>query len=196
MSTSGCYTITHRESGKIYVGSAIDIHGRWRSHRSDLNHRKHHNSHLQYAWDKYGEDAFEFEILAICPEDMVKEVEQSYLDEIFANPKPNKIAYNLNRSAVGFASGEYHPRPWLGKQGPLTDKPVSQETRRKISTALKGNKSKYHTDAMKVKISQSMIKSDYCRNRPKKTCPWCGKTAAVNMYMRWHGDNCKHKEKP
>lgn len=30
-------------------------------------------------------------------------------------------------------------------------------------------------------------------SQQKKTCKYCGKTASVGMYKRWHGDNCKSK---
>lgn len=29
----------------------------------------------------------------------------------------------------------------------------------------------------------------------KKTCPHCNKTTSVGMYARWHGDNCKERNK-
>jgi hypothetical protein len=33
---------------------------RWRLHRIRLRQGKHHNRHLQNAWNAYGPDAFEF----------------------------------------------------------------------------------------------------------------------------------------
>ena len=32
---SGIYAITNTANGKVYVGSAVNIHGRWRVHLSD-----------------------------------------------------------------------------------------------------------------------------------------------------------------
>lgn len=31
------------------------------------------------------------------------------------------------------------------------------------------------------------------QNKPKQTCPHCGKTVDTSNYARWHGDNCKVK---
>ncbi|MGH7974730.1 MAG: GIY-YIG nuclease family protein [bacterium] len=65
---SAVYSITHKESGRIYVGSAIDIYHRWARHKHDLIYNKHDNKRLQNFWNKYGEDAFEFKILELVLE--------------------------------------------------------------------------------------------------------------------------------
>lgn len=57
----GIYGITHIASGRRYIGKTrVTFLSRWNHHRGDLKNGKHHNSHLQRAWNKYGEDAFEF----------------------------------------------------------------------------------------------------------------------------------------
>lgn len=58
--TSGVYQILCLPTGKVYVGSAVDLYGRWRDHRRYLRQGIHHNKYLQAAWDKYGEESFEF----------------------------------------------------------------------------------------------------------------------------------------
>lgn len=60
MSEPGIYIITNTESGKVYVGSSVDLRRRQAQHRSRLQRGKHDNSHLQRAWDKYGAGAFRF----------------------------------------------------------------------------------------------------------------------------------------
>lgn len=57
------YAIRHKESGKVYVGSAVKVLSRWGQHRSQLRKAKHHNPCLQAAWMLHGEAAFEFEVL-------------------------------------------------------------------------------------------------------------------------------------
>lgn len=61
--TPSVYQIRHIASGKVYVGSAVDPHRRCGEHVRDLRKREHHTQYLQHAWDKYGEDAFVFEII-------------------------------------------------------------------------------------------------------------------------------------
>lgn len=58
--SSGIYQIRCRQNGKIYIGSAINLHVRWRGHRRDLCNGVHVNPHLQSAWNLYGEESSAF----------------------------------------------------------------------------------------------------------------------------------------
>lgn len=60
---SSIYGIRHTESGRVYVGSAVRTNARWRQHRSQLRKGTHHSAYLQAAWNKHGEQAFEFVVL-------------------------------------------------------------------------------------------------------------------------------------
>ena len=44
---SGIYKITCLVNDKTYVGQAINIEDRWKTHIQCFNRNKHHNSHLQ-----------------------------------------------------------------------------------------------------------------------------------------------------
>lgn len=59
----GIYMIINNTNNKKYIGSATRLKERWRNHRTLLRRNKHFNSHLQYAWNKYGEECFEFKVL-------------------------------------------------------------------------------------------------------------------------------------
>src|SRR5216684_1737979 len=61
--TSGIYKITCTANKKIYIGSAVNLYHRKGQHFSDLRQNKHHNPIMQNAWNKYGEQAFIFEVL-------------------------------------------------------------------------------------------------------------------------------------
>jgi hypothetical protein len=50
-------------------------------HRSSLCRGDHRNRHLQAAWDKYGEENFEFTALEIVPRNILLAAEQKWLDE-------------------------------------------------------------------------------------------------------------------
>jgi group I intron endonuclease len=63
-----------------YVGSAMSFRKRWKQHIVDLAARRHVNVRLQRAWNKYGSAAFEFEVLAYCPEQDLLWHEQMALD--------------------------------------------------------------------------------------------------------------------
>lgn len=78
----GIYSICHLASRSLYVGSASKtIRIRWNQHKSELRRNKHGNTHLQNAWNKYGEDAFEFFVIENCPLDILVKREQYWFDE-------------------------------------------------------------------------------------------------------------------
>ena len=62
---SGIYRITCTITGKFYIGSAINLFIRWKNHRNELQRNEHGNQKLQRAWNKYGEQAFTFEVLEL-----------------------------------------------------------------------------------------------------------------------------------
>lgn len=57
------YQIKNLENGKLYIGSTIGPDRRFYEHKYDLNKQAHHAEHLQKAWNKYGENSFEFSLL-------------------------------------------------------------------------------------------------------------------------------------
>lgn len=55
------YEITNLINGKVYIGQTIrEFEKRKAEHLKSLRRGKHFNPHLQHAFNKYGEDAFEF----------------------------------------------------------------------------------------------------------------------------------------
>lgn len=62
----GIYCIKNIKNNKKYIGLSKDIARRWCEHRSELNRNVHTNSCLQNAWNKYGEESFEFYIVELC----------------------------------------------------------------------------------------------------------------------------------
>jgi group I intron endonuclease len=79
---SGIYGIKNIVNGKIYVGQASDIHWRWVHHQSDLRNNRHHNKHLQYSWNKYGEQNFDFYIIEECSIDDLDEKENYWINKL------------------------------------------------------------------------------------------------------------------
>lgn len=76
------YQIRNIKDGKIYIGSAINRRKRFSLHRFQLRRNKHGNKFLQRAWNKHGEQNFEFHVLEIVvPENLIQR-EQYYLDTL------------------------------------------------------------------------------------------------------------------
>lgn len=63
---SGIYCIENKINHKTYIGSSKNIYQRLLKHFALLRHNKHENAHLQNAWNKYGEDNFEWLVLEKC----------------------------------------------------------------------------------------------------------------------------------
>lgn len=78
----GIYMITNYVSNKRYIGSSVNIGQRLWTHRSELRHNSHPNSHLQNAWNKYGEDNFNYAILETCNPEERFEREQYYVNTL------------------------------------------------------------------------------------------------------------------
>jgi group I intron endonuclease len=101
----GVYKITNTTNGHAYVGSSANksrqgIDGRMRDHRTNLLANKHCNAHLQHAWNKYGADAFVFEVLLYCDPEHCLMHEQIALDYY-------KPEYNIAPTA-GSSLGRKH----------------------------------------------------------------------------------------
>nr|WP_244966028.1 GIY-YIG nuclease family protein [Pseudomonas zeshuii] len=167
---SGIYKIVNSLTGKEYIGSAKCFRLRWNSHRAKLRKGNHHCSPLQNAWNKYGADAFEFEIIRFCdPCDLLTN-EQIAID--LYSPE-----YNVCRIA-GNTLGKVHSEEIrqkirlkaLGRKC----EPRSEEYRMKLSEILRGKNKAPHviaalqagrlariyTDEQKKQISES-LKASY-----------------------------------
>lgn len=59
----GIYKLECTANGKVYIGKSKNVKRRIQEHLSKLRKNKHHNRHLQYTYNKYGEDYFTVDIL-------------------------------------------------------------------------------------------------------------------------------------
>ena len=88
------YQIKNKKNGKIYIGETLRGKLRWRDHLTRLRGGYHNNPKLQEDFDKFGEEAFEWEILKEFPKDK----ETLLLEEartINKFSKEDKELYNL-----------------------------------------------------------------------------------------------------
>jgi len=98
--SSGIYQIRNLVNGNRYVGSAKNLRRRQTVHLSALRHNRHVNPHLQNVFNKYGKEAFVFEIVEQCAPEECTTREQHFLDTL--HPE-----YNIALSAIA---------PMLGRQ--------------------------------------------------------------------------------
>lgn len=71
------YKILNLQNGKFYIGSTKNFEKRCKEHKTQLKGNYHCNIKLQRAWNKYGENNFNFIILEECLN--YKEREDYYL---------------------------------------------------------------------------------------------------------------------
>lgn len=89
---SGIYRITNTINNKCYIGSSKNIQRRFYAHLSDFNKDNSHCIILKRAVQKYGQENFEFEILAKCPEQYLIKLEQWFIDNLKPEYNARKIA--------------------------------------------------------------------------------------------------------
>jgi group I intron endonuclease len=79
---SGIYRIRCNRTGKFYVGSSKQIYVRWYEHRRSLRRGASGCVRLQRAWNKHGEECFQFSILEECSVDELEAREQFYVSTL------------------------------------------------------------------------------------------------------------------
>ena len=106
--------IRNKVNNKVYIGSSVNIERRWYSHRYDLRCNKHNNKHLQNAWNKYGEDNFEFIVLEEVKDKSALRIrEQYWLNKYQAFNA--SIGYNISLD-VKFYKPIYYPKEIIEKR--------------------------------------------------------------------------------
>ena len=96
---SGVYQIRNLINGKVYIGSAKEFKERGRSHLRSLQNQKHHNKHLQAAFNKDGTNNFIFEVLEVVKGNKLVRTkkEQKYLSRYFDNWEG---CYNFQKNTI------------------------------------------------------------------------------------------------
>jgi len=166
---SGIYKIIHKDSGKYYVGRSSDLKKRLKEHLYRLINNNHHNDFLQNAWNKYGNDAFEFIISEYVENNMslLKEYEQKYLD-IIKNNRLNGINNSYNCEENSEFGGPKSEQSRLKISTANRNRIWKNESRKKLSILNKGknnkmygtigpNRGKKLSNETRLKISKSKI---------------------------------------
>ena len=130
--TCGIYLISNLINNKIYVGQSINIEKRWTQHKRELRNNIHENKRLQNAWNKYGEENFEFSIVEEC------DINQLNQREIYWISKFNSCVngYNLTSGGDGVVDPDEQTRLkmafWTGKTQSRSSNQKRSETLKKV----------------------------------------------------------------
>lgn len=143
----GVYMIRNDANGKVYIGSSVDVHSRWRGHRSSLNRGDHHSVALMRAWEKYGEASFSFLLIEeVQDKDLRLELETSLIAKYgSANGLDGYNCLPIAGSPLG-----YSPSEEARKRMSAAQLKIPIERRLEYCRSFLGRK---HTDETKAKMS-------------------------------------------
>ena len=146
---SGIYLITNITNNKHYVGRSNDCSTRISKHKSALNRNKHHNIHLQNAWNKHGASYFIFEILEEYQIELLPSFENWWCNMLNSHNK--HYGYNVEpTSPCGKIRTSLETISKIRKSN--TGKTVSDETKGKLRVC---NLGKILTEETKLKLKNS-----------------------------------------
>jgi len=137
----GIYKIVNKKSGLCYVGQSQRVKKRVSEHFRQLRSNKHPNPKLQNAFNKHGEDSFDWKIEVICEKASDLDVIENALisgSARFMEP----VFYNI----ASFA------------KAPMRGKTHSEESRKKISDGRRATTFDYNSDEYRKSLSRAQHK--------------------------------------
>lgn len=139
------YRILNVVTEQFYIGSAVNFRRRRWEHIASLKKGTHHCMRLQTAWNEYGQDAFEFEIVEEVPDADVLRIEDIYLMQNAGQER----CYNTAMSTMQPPSVDAATREKIREtmkqlyvdpsKHPRFGKKHTEETKAKISATKKAN---------------------------------------------------------
>jgi group I intron endonuclease len=145
---SGVYRWVHIKSGKMYIGSSIDLGRRFSSYFSlKLIENQAKRSIIYKSLIKYGHLEFRLEILEFCNSEDVIEREQFYLDAL-------KPEYNILKIAGSRTGFKVLDETKAKIRAALTGRVLSESVKAKIKAARIGAK---HSEATRAKLKEHLV---------------------------------------
>lgn len=170
ISKSAIYGILNLINGKIYVGSAIEVLNRLRTHKSRLNLNKHPSKHLQGAYNEYGAFAFEFIVLEYCDKADLIEREQAWINLTdCCDPKCGYNKQKIPSSNLGIKLGPASEERKRKLSEIHKGRIITEEQRKASSKALTGRKLSAEHIANAIKGRKSFARSLETRAKQKAT---------------------------
>ena len=178
----GIYKITNKINNKVYIGQSIEVMQRLSTHKTELRNNKHNNSHLQYAWNKYGEENFIFEIIKECKIEELDKLEKYYIN-----------LYNSTNKDKGYNI----------ELGGCLNREISIYTRNKISKSNKeSNKNKgelnsysKYTNEQIISVKKMLCEDIDIRIIEKTTSVSLKNIHRIRKLETWKTIGCEYNEK-
>lgn len=149
----GIYFIKNLIDNKYYIGRSINCNVRLQKHILSLNLNSHINSHLQSAWNKYGSENFEFEILEEYKKEFLSSMENWWCNML--NTHDRNFGYNIlptSPESHYCLSEETKIKIGFSNKGKVKTKEQREQAIKNFGDRMLGKK---HSEETKKKISES-----------------------------------------
>jgi group I intron endonuclease len=201
---SGIYMIKNKLNNKCYIGSSINIYNRWKGHIKQLKRNKH-NKYFQNAWNKYGEENFEFIIIEVVKNLNKLIVKEQYWMDYYKcynrkfgyNAKPNAknmLGFKFSEeSKLKMGESKLGNKNALGSKGRI----YTEEQLKEYSESRKGDKNPmygtHHTEEWKKENSKRMKGNQHLKGHKhtgekllkfQKSEEWC-RNKSIERKLWW-----------
>lgn len=184
---AGVYMWTHKESGRKYIGSAVDLSNRLESYYASSS-LKRANTYISRAIISHGYSAFSLSILEYIDVSNLSKIEtrllilsreQLNLDRMFLEDKSD--SYNILKiagSPLGYKHTEEALEKFRGKNHPLYGKTRLPETKARISKAITGR-----THSVETKVLIGKVHKGKCISAETKALMSLAKYKTIFAYI-------------
>jgi len=187
------------------VGSTIDWNPRRRDHRRLLKKNIHGNKYLQAAWNKYGEDQFEFIVIEKfeeCSEVDLRIKEQEWVEKLQSHKEGFNCAYPVKQHAPSERMTEAHEAYWNGlDKNEKAERVAYLKTEDHQQKATKGKQTEEHRLDKSIKAKKQWSDPAYDEKRIElrdrinslKKDPEFWKNRAEKIRVKWQDPEYRAK---
>lgn len=197
---SGIYKITHKSSGKVYIGKSKYIYTRWQQHVTWS--AQDTAQYICRSIRKHGVDEFEFEILVEHPDDDgLTDLEVKLIAEYDCmSPK----GYNLTEG--GFGGSSVYKIPEIAEKHRLavntpkekarkssTSKQMWADNHEHMKRVVRESRQTPESRAKTAKQAKAQMDDPVFREKllgKSELCAWCGTFVSKGAYGKDHGVYC------
>lgn len=162
----GIYCITNLKNNKKYIGQSRNIKYRWSAHKSTALRNSETTSILHRAIRKHGVDSFKFEVMELCEEKELDQLERKYIQD--CNSMTYQWGYNIELGGqYGEKVSPLVRQRKMGKNNPMFGKKMSKKQKKLISLSNRGTNNKLNEEDVKVikeRLLNGESQTDISRN--------------------------------
>lgn len=162
------YFIQNKITQKVYVGQSVNAKNRWYHHKLSLRKESHHCDYLQAAWNKYGEQAFEFLVVQDnLTQEEANDWEQAYIHwfrdlQLAYNPcwrhKGRGEVSEATRKKLSENAKQLGLRPPSRKGYKMTEEELAAHTQRSQNYWADHERVRHYCEDCRAEIASSVAK--------------------------------------